>query len=35
VKVIYKIRGLSELRKVYEEMEQGKIAGRIVLDTYK
>ena len=35
VKVIYKKRGLSELAKVYEEMEKGEIAGRIVLDTSK
>jgi D-arabinose 1-dehydrogenase-like Zn-dependent alcohol dehydrogenase len=33
VKVIYKTRGLSELANVYEEMEKGEIAGRIVLDT--
>jgi alcohol dehydrogenase, propanol-preferring len=35
VKVIYQMRGLSELPKVYEEMERGEIAGRIVLDTSK
>jgi alcohol dehydrogenase, propanol-preferring len=35
VKVIYQLRGLSELPKVYEEMEKGLIAGRIVLDTSK
>jgi len=29
----FKVMGLSELPKVYEMMEQGKIAGRIVLDT--
>jgi D-arabinose 1-dehydrogenase-like Zn-dependent alcohol dehydrogenase len=29
------MRGLSELPKVYEEMEEGRIAGRIVLDTSK
>jgi D-arabinose 1-dehydrogenase-like Zn-dependent alcohol dehydrogenase len=29
------MRGLSELSKVFEEMEEGKIAGRIVLDTSK
>jgi D-arabinose 1-dehydrogenase-like Zn-dependent alcohol dehydrogenase len=29
------MRGLSELSKVYEELEAGKIAGRIVLDTSK
>jgi alcohol dehydrogenase, propanol-preferring len=35
VKVIYKMRGLSELSDVYKEMEEGKISGRIVLDTSK
>jgi len=35
VKVIYKMMGLSELPKVFEEMEKGEIAGRIVLDTSK
>ena len=35
VKVFYKMRGLSELPQVYEEMEKGAIAGRIVLDTSK
>jgi len=35
VKVFYKTRGLSELPQVYEEMEKGTIAGRIVLDTSK
>jgi alcohol dehydrogenase, propanol-preferring len=34
VKVIYKMRGPSELSDVYKEME-GKISGRIVLDTSK
>lgn len=31
----FKIRGLSELASVYDEMIAGKIAGRIVLDTSK
>ena len=35
VKVIYKMKGLSELPQVYKEMEKGEIAGRIVLDTSK
>ena len=35
VKVIYKMRGLSELSDVYKEMEKGNISGRIVLDTSK
>jgi len=35
VKVFYKMRGLSELVDVYKEMEEGKISGRIVLDTSK
>lgn len=35
VKVRYQLRGLSELPKVYEEMERDEIAGRIVLDTSK
>ena len=33
VKVSYQLRGLSELAKVYDEMEKGLIAGRVVLDT--
>jgi len=35
VKVYYKTMGLSDLPKVYEQMEKGEIAGRIVLDTSK
>ncbi|KAH8105663.1 mannitol-1-phosphate dehydrogenase [Phellopilus nigrolimitatus] len=35
VKCIYSIRGLSELNEVYEEMEKGQIAERVVLDIYK
>ncbi|KAH8101648.1 mannitol-1-phosphate dehydrogenase [Phellopilus nigrolimitatus] len=35
VKCTYSIRGLSELNEVYEEMEKGQIAGRVVLDIYK
>lgn len=35
MKVMYKLRGLSELPAVYREMEEGKITGRIVLDTSK
>lgn len=31
----YKTCGLSELQSVYDLMEQGKIAGRYVLDTSK
>ncbi|KAH9886122.1 GroES-like protein [Xylariomycetidae sp. FL2044] len=33
IKAPYKVVGLSELQKVYELMEQGKIAGRYVVDT--
>ena len=29
----YKVAKLSELTKIFELMEQGKIAGRYVLDT--
>ncbi|PAV19173.1 mannitol-1-phosphate dehydrogenase [Pyrrhoderma noxium] len=35
VKVFYTLRGLSELERVYEELESGKVAGRIVLDVTK
>ncbi|KGK35192.1 hypothetical protein JL09_g5658, partial [Pichia kudriavzevii] len=35
VKSPFKIVGLSELPKVFELMEQGKILGRMVLDTSK
>jgi alcohol dehydrogenase, propanol-preferring len=34
VKVSYDRGGLSELAKVYEEMERGDIVGRIVLDNF-
>jgi alcohol dehydrogenase, propanol-preferring len=34
VKVSYEKGGLSELAKVYEEMERGDIVGRIVLDNF-
>ncbi|ODQ63149.1 alcohol dehydrogenase [Nadsonia fulvescens var. elongata DSM 6958] len=30
-----KVVGLSELEHVYDDMEKGKIAGRVVVDTYK
>lgn len=32
VKAIYQTRGLSELDAIYHEMEEGKVAGRIVVD---
>ncbi|KAL5532475.1 ADH1_2 [Sanghuangporus sanghuang] len=35
VKCRYSIRGLSELESVYEEMEKGRIVGRVVLDISK
>ncbi|KAL5524702.1 ADH1_3 [Sanghuangporus sanghuang] len=35
VKCQYTVRGLSDLEKVYEDLEQGKVAGRIVLDISK
>ncbi|KAF8842396.1 GroES-like protein [Paxillus ammoniavirescens] len=35
VKVKYEVRGLSELQDVYEGLEQGKVVGRVVLDTSK
>ncbi|KAL5482819.1 ADH1_3 [Sanghuangporus weigelae] len=35
VKCRYTLRGLSELEQVYEEMEENKIVGRIVLDISK
>lgn len=35
VKVIYQLKGLSELNKVYDDMHHGKLAGRIVLDVDK
>ena len=35
IKAPYKVAGLSELPKIFELMEQGKIAGRYVLDTSK
>ncbi|KAF9239793.1 hypothetical protein BU15DRAFT_87816 [Melanogaster broomeanus] len=35
VKVRYEVRVLTELQEVYEELEQGKVAGRVVLDSSK
>ncbi len=35
VKPIYKMRKLSELKEIYDEMEEGKIVGRIVVDCSK
>jgi alcohol dehydrogenase, propanol-preferring len=35
IKVPHKTCGLSELNKVYDLMQEGKIAGRYVLDTSK
>ncbi|KAL5512791.1 hypothetical protein ACEPAG_3057 [Sanghuangporus baumii] len=35
VKCRYTLRGLSELEQIYEEMEENKIIGRIVLDISK
>jgi propanol-preferring alcohol dehydrogenase len=35
ISVPYKTCGLSELQSVFDLMEQGKIAGRYVLDTSK
>lgn len=35
VRVIYHTRGLSQLNEVYQEMHEGKLAGRIVLDVDK
>lgn len=35
VKVLYTLKGLSNLREVFEDMIAGKIAGRIVLDVDK
>jgi len=35
IKVPYKVVGLSELQKVYDMMEAGKIAGKYVVDTSK
>ncbi|CAD6887789.1 unnamed protein product [Tilletia controversa] len=35
VKVSYKLRGLSELNAVFDEMQTGKMAGRVVLDLDK
>lgn len=32
VKVEFKVKGLSELPQVYDDMHHGRIAGRIVLD---
>ncbi|KAK0546882.1 hypothetical protein OC846_005094 [Tilletia horrida] len=35
VKVSYQLRGLSELPKIFEEMEKGQLVGRVVLDIDK
>jgi propanol-preferring alcohol dehydrogenase len=35
IKAPYKTCGLSELQSIYDLMEQGRIAGRYVLDTSK
>ncbi|KAE8231582.1 hypothetical protein CF326_g3399 [Tilletia indica] len=35
VKVLYQLRGLSELSAVFEEMQTGKLVGRIVVDVDK
>lgn len=35
IKAPFKIVGLSELQKVYDLMNEGKIAGRYVVDTSK
>lgn len=35
IKAPYKSIGLSELQKVYDLMQEGKIAGRYVVDTSK
>ncbi|KAL5512792.1 hypothetical protein ACEPAG_3058 [Sanghuangporus baumii] len=35
VKCRYTLRGLSELEQIYEEMEENKVVGRIVLDISK
>ncbi|KAG9313641.1 hypothetical protein JVU11DRAFT_5973 [Chiua virens] len=35
VKVIYALRGLTELQQVYNDLTEGKVAGRIVLDASK
>ncbi|KAI5119075.1 hypothetical protein M0805_005493 [Coniferiporia weirii] len=35
VKSRYTLRGLSELERVYEDLEEGKVVGRIVLDISK
>lgn len=35
IKAPFKIMGLSELPQIFEKMEQGAIAGRIVVDTSK
>ncbi|KAF9225933.1 GroES-like protein, partial [Gyrodon lividus] len=35
VKVKYELKGLTELQEVYEGLDQGKVAGRVVLDATK
>jgi len=35
VHVKYALRGLTNLQQVYNELEEGKVAGRIVLDASK
>lgn len=35
IKAPYKSIGMSELQKVYDLMQEGKIAGRYVIDTSK
>jgi len=35
VKVIYALKGLSDLGQVYDELQKGTVAGRIVLDSSK
>lgn len=35
IKAPYKVQGLSELQSIFEEMKQGKIIGRVVVDTSK
>ncbi|KAN0084543.1 alcohol dehydrogenase [Tylopilus felleus] len=35
VKVKYALKGLSDLQQVYNDLEEGKVAGRVVLDASK
>ncbi|KAI9738425.1 MAG: alcohol dehydrogenase [Cirrosporium novae-zelandiae] len=35
IKAPFEIRGLSQLQSIFEEMEKGKIVGRVVVDTSK